>query len=144
MDRAHSGFLAVSHGAAGGTYGYGNDYYMQSLERKGLSEVHTSQNGNNGTSRTRPKDRQPLRPDGADHSAVISTGYDRDDAFRDDDRISEDGASSAKHIIQKTQAWEVSYEYDSQQQQPQGQMQHLSSPEHVSHEHPSPDMVHAV
>jgi len=125
----------------GGTYGYGNSYHMQSIESKDhSSKGQTSQNGNNYTSRTKSDSRRPFRPDQADHSAVISSGRN----FGDDDRSSEDGAGSEKHIIQKTQAWNVSYEDDSQQQQPQPHMQHTSPPEQVYHEHFSPKVVHAV
>ena len=162
MDRAQSGFLNVSlepRGAAG-TYGYGNSFQMQSVKSNGggkFSKV-SKNGGHSSTSNTDDENnkyasksksggnRQPFRPDLANHSAVISSGkIDRDDA-----RSSEDGAGSEKYIIQKTQAWNISYEDDNHQQQ---QQQHHQQQEHAqhdypqqrpSHDNPNSDVVHAI
>jgi hypothetical protein len=143
MDRAESGFLAVSleKRAAGGTYGYGNSYHMQSVKSNGngpSSKSNTSQNGTKNNTRTKPDTNRPFQPD---HSAVISAGkHDRDEAGREDEGSSEDGAGSERYIIQKTQAWDVSYEDENEQQQPQPQ----NPPARASHEHPSTEIVHAI
>jgi hypothetical protein len=106
MDRAQSGFLVVSleKRAAGGTYGYGNSYHMQSIKSNGpASKAHTSQNGNNPISRTRSDSCRPFRPDRADNFAIVSSGrHNQDNAIRDDDRSSEDvpgreNTSSRRH-----------------------------------------------
>lgn len=144
MDRAESGFLAVSleHRPVGGTYGYGNSYHMRSMKSKGPNS-NVSQSSTKNTTRTKPNTRRPFRPDQFDHSAIVSSGrYDGEEAGRGDDRSSEDGAGSEKYIIQKTQAWNVSYEDDSQQQQEQAQAHNPSA--RASHEHPSADIVHAI
>lgn len=159
MDRAQSGFLNVSlepRGAAG-TYGYGNSFHMQTVKSNGggkfskvskngghSSTSNTSDENNKYASKSKGGNRQPFRPDLANHSAVISSGkQDRDDA-----RSSEDGAGSEKYIIQKTQAWNISYEDDNQQQQ-----QHHQQPDHAhhdyaqqraSHDNPNSDVVHAI
>jgi hypothetical protein len=81
MDRAESGFLAVSldQRAAGGTYGYGNSYHMRSMKSNG-SKSKTSQTGTKNTTQTKPNTRLPFRPDQFDHSNVISSAkYDRDE-----------------------------------------------------------------
>ena len=138
MDRAASGMMAVSLEPRSGTYGNPNSYAMHSLSKgdgtpskKSKKARFLGSKGSQNDTTTGPESTQKhsFRPDRSEHGVVISAP----NAKQHKRDTSMDGGASDRFMIQKTTAWDVKFEDDTQQQP-----HHHRRP---SHDTSPPDMV---